>query len=265
MADINLDGSIDFNTDLMTVVNATSSRLGDSSYVPNADLDLDGNIDFTEWNMVWDNLGMIFPAGVLSAGNLLGITGYKLVFEETLENTFASSQTVDYYWSFSVDKWDGTQWIASGISDSNAPVTEYSISAQTTVNLPYFVYLLPSPPDQIAVAWGEWLRVHYTFHWTYGGTNYVASDEVRLNVHPGDTAGAPTVTFAYLGADCKVSTADLTLLASHWGQVVPWEGYFDPTDALHRADTGMYGKVSTGDLTILSTEWGNAWTNTPPS
>jgi parallel beta-helix repeat protein len=195
----------------------------------------------------------------------VGITGYKLLFNETLGNPFNSMANIDYYWNFSVQKWNGTQWLASGTSASSTPVTGYSLLALTTVNLPYYTFLLPrSGPN--AVREGDWLKVSYTFNWTYNSTNYSTNYVEKLHVHPADTSGNATVAPPYFGADGKVSTSDLTLLAKYWGKSIAWTGTFNPTDDLHRADTGMYGKVSTGDLTILATNWGSkgTWNNTPP-
>jgi hypothetical protein len=201
------------------------------------------------------------PSQTVSAlGGVVGINGYKLMFYEDMYNSLYAQTIINYSWSFNADKLDGTQWITSGISSSSTLVTDYSIPAHTTMHLPYYVYLLSSS----AVKWGDWLKVSYTFHWTCNSTNYSTSYVAKLNVHPGDTAGGATVAFPYLGADGKVSTAGLTLLASNWGKSVAWTGTFNPTDGLHRADTAMCGKVGIADLTILARYWGKTWSNTPP-
>jgi len=201
--------------------------------------------------------------GVYPTGGIVGITGYKLQFNQTMGNSLSMPTTIDYYWNFTTEQWNGAQWIASAISGSSTPVNGFSIPAYATVGLTPYVYLLPiSGPD--AVVWGEWLKVSYSFHWTFNGTSHSTSYISKLNVHAGDIAGA-AVTFPYLGADGKVSTADLTLLASNWGKMVAWTGTFDPTDALHRTDISMNGKVSTLDLTILARSWGKSWSDTPPS
>jgi hypothetical protein len=206
----------------------------------------------------------ILPVSPLLAAASSGIAGYKLLFNETMTNPFSTAAVINYNWNFTMQKWNGTQWVTSSLNGSSTPVTGYSIPANATVELPYSVCLLPmSGPN--AVSNGDWLKVSYVFHWTYSGTGYSVSYSVKLNVHPGDTSGA-TVAPPYFGADGKVSTGDLTLLARNWGKSVTWTGTIDPTDELHRADTGMYGKVSTGDLTILARYWGarGVWNNTPP-
>jgi hypothetical protein len=193
-----------------------------------------------------------------------GITGYKLMFKETVDNPFTTPGAIDYYWTYSVQKWSGVQWVATSIIGTSTLVTGYSIPALTTMDLPYSVCVLPmSGPN--AVNSGDWLKISFTFSWTYSGTGYSVSYSTKLNVHPADTSGA-TVAPPYFGADGKVSTGDLTLLARYWGRTVAWTGTFDPTDELHRADTGKYGKVSTGDLTTLAKYWGTkgTWNNNPP-
>jgi hypothetical protein len=201
------------------------------------------------------------PSSSLTAtSGSVGISGYKLIFRETMNNSFSSLAIINYFWSFSVDAWNGSYWVATGLGTST-PLWGAAIPALTTMNLPYYVCLV----DSSVVNSNEWLKINFLFVWTYNSTNYPANYTAKLNVHPADTSGS-AVTFPYFGADGKVSTADLTLLAKNWGRSVSWTGTFDPTDELHRADQGMYGKVGTGDLTILATNWGlkGAWTNTPP-
>jgi hypothetical protein len=200
-------------------------------------------------------------SGVSLVAGTVGITGYKLLFKETMNNSLSSPVTINYHWNFSADKWNGTQWVAAAISGSSAPVLGYTLPANSTVNLPFYVYLLSTS----TVTFGEWLRITYSFNFTHAGISYSADYASKSNVHPADTSGA-AVAPPYFGADGKVSTADLTLLARYWGRSVLWTGIFDPTDSLHIADTGMYGKVSTGDLTILAKYWGlkGVWSSTPP-
>jgi len=218
---------------------------------------------YFEFTMGTHQISMVYAPWTTLAEDSDGITGYKLLFNETLGNPFNSMVTINYYWNISLQKWNGTQWLASGISASSAPVTGYSLLALTTAKLPCYMFLLPNSGPN-AVTSDDWLKVSYSFYWTYNGTNYSASYLEKLNVHPGDTSGAAVVS-PYFGSDGKVSTADLTLLAREWGKGnIPWTGTFNPIDDLHRADTGMYGKISTGDLTILARNWGKDWSNSPP-
>ena len=191
----------------------------------------------------------------------VGITGYKLVFKETMRNTLSSPTTVDYHWNFSVDKWDGAQWLSAGISNSTIPVTGYSIPALSIVDLPYYVYVLPmSGPN--AVAWDDWLRIGYTFHWTYNGTNYSTDYTAKLNVHSGDIAGAASITLPYLGADDICNIKDVTSISLNWQKSVPPST--DPTSALARADINDDGIVNIKDVTPISLNWQKTWTNAPP-
>jgi len=190
-------------------------------------------------------------------GCVVGITGYKLVFTGTYGDFFSSNATIDYYWSFSADEWNGTQWVVTGISGSSAPVVGYFVPALTTANLPYYVCVL----NPSTVNWDEWLRIDYTFYWTYDGINYSTVYTAELNVHSGDIAGA-SVTFPYLGADGSVTGLDLHLLATCWLQTVP--SGTNPTSVLARADIGGAGSVTGKDLHMLAIGWLKSWTNTPP-
>ena len=199
------------------------------------------------------------PRPVRSTGGVVGITGYKLVFKETMNNSLGVPATIDYYWSFGIDKWNGAQWVASDISGSSTPVVGYAIPAGT-VDLPYYTYLLPmSGPN--AVTWGDWLRINYTFHWTYSSTDYSTDYTAKLHVHPADIAGAASVTFPWLGADGTVGTADLRVLGVEWGLSSVGA---DSTSDLARADINGDRSVGIADLHILGVEWGQTWTNTPP-
>jgi hypothetical protein len=189
---------------------------------------------------------------------VVGITGYKLVFKGTYGNFFSSNATIDYYWSFSADEWNGTQWVVTGISGSSAPVVGYVVPALTTTNLPYYVCVL----NPSTVNWDEWLRIDYTFYWTYDGINYSTVYTAELNVHPGDIAGAASVTFPYLGADGAVTGKDLHILAMYWLHSVP--SGTDPTSDFARADINGDGIVNGLDLHILALSWLKSWTNTPP-
>jgi hypothetical protein len=191
---------------------------------------------------------------------LVGITGYKLLFKETVNNSFCIPVTIDYYWDFSIDKWDGAQWVASGISGSSTPVTGYAIPPFTIVDLPCYVYLLPmSGPN--AVAWGDWLRISSTFHWTYSGISYSTGYTAKLHVHPGDIAGT-TVAFPYLGANNIVNLMDLGLVTGNWQQPVP--PGTDPLSNLARADMNGNGFINLQDLGLITGNWQATWTNTPP-
>jgi hypothetical protein len=204
------------------------------------------------------NVTVTLPNVPVPTGGSVGITGYKLVFEEIVNNSLSSPATIDYYWSFNVDTWNGTQWVAAAISGSTALVTGYSILTNTTIDLPYCVYFLNSS----TVEWGDWLKISYTFHWTYSSTTYSVAYVAKLNVHPGDIAGAASVTFPYLGADGTVNAQDFHILARAWLKTVP--PGTDPTSNLARADIGGYGIVGAKDFHILAANWLYAWSNTPP-
>jgi outer membrane protein assembly factor BamB len=191
----------------------------------------------------------------------IGITGYKLVFEETMNNSLGSQETVGYYWSFTVNKWNGTLWVATAITGSSTPVSGYVIQAHTKNNLPYYVYVLNSSGSS-SVAWGEWLKVSYAFNWNYSGTNYSIACVAKLNVHPGDIAGAASVTFPYLGADGVVNINDMFPIATNWLKSVP--AGTNPTSTLARADILGQGIVNINDVTPIAYNWLATWTNTPP-
>ena len=187
----------------------------------------------------------------------VGITGYKLVFNETMKNWLNTPVTINYYWDFTADKWNGTQWVASDINGSTT-FNGYSIPALATVNLPCNVYVL----NPSTVAWGDWLRISFTFHWSYSSTtNSVTHPSTKLHVHPADIAGVTPVAFPYLGADGAVGTKDLQVLGVEWTLNV---GGADPLSNLARADMNGDGKVGTKDLQILGFNWGRSWTNSPP-
>ena len=207
--------------------------------------------------------GAVATSGVfpVSTAGVVGITGYKLLFKETMGNPLCLSATIDYHWNFSCEKWNGVAWVASGISGSSTPVTGYSIPALPTVDLPYDVYVLPTTGPN-AVAWNDWLRINFTFHWTYNSNSYSTAYSAKLHVHPADIAGTAPVAFPYLGADLAVGTKDLNVLGVQWGKTVP--PGTDPTSNLARADMNGDGAIGTKDLNILGTQWGKTWTNTPP-
>jgi hypothetical protein len=192
---------------------------------------------------------------------IIGITGYKLIFTETMNNSLSSPASIDYYWTFHIDKWNGTQWVATAINVSAGSVLGYSVAALTTVNLPYYVDLLNSSGLN-AVAWGDWLRVSFTFQWALNGTSYSANYMAKLNVHPADIADA-TVAFPYLGADGSCGADDFHVLATYWLNKVP--SGTDPTSDLARADIGGYGSVGPKDFHMMAEDWLLSWTNTPPS
>lgn len=185
---------------------------------------------------------------------IVGITGYKLVFKETMRNTLGSPTIIDYYWSFSVDKWDCAQWVASGISGSSTPVSSYSIPALTTLDLPYYAYLLPMAGPNIVV-WGDWLRINYTFHWTYSSTNYSTDYTAKLHVHPGDITGGAE-TFPYLGADGVCDISDAALIGIWWQQSVP--------PAPVNVDINSDSIIDISDAAIIGINWQKTWINTPP-
>jgi outer membrane protein assembly factor BamB len=194
----------------------------------------------------------------VDASGVVGISGYKLVFKETLNNSLSLNVNVSYYWSFNVDKWNGTLWVATAIAGSSTPVTGSIISKEE--NTTYYVYLLNSS----TVKWGDWLRVHYTFDWNYSSATYSIDCVAKLNVHPGDIAGAALVTFPNLGANGRVELADLLMVAINWKAPVSWTGKFDPTDALHLADIKQKGTIGIDDLMAIAFNWNRTWTNTPP-
>jgi outer membrane protein assembly factor BamB len=189
---------------------------------------------------------------------VVGMTGYKLVFEETLNNSLSSSETVSYYWSFTADKWNGTRWVTAIITGSSTLVTGYVIQALTQKSLPYYVYRLNSS----TVKFGDWLRVYYTFNWNYSGAAYSITCVAKLNVHPGDIAGATLITFPYIGADGDVNLKDVIPISLNWQKTVP--SGTDPTSLLARADITGQGIVNINDVTPIALSWLRTWTNTPP-
>ncbi|HML03365.1 MAG TPA: hypothetical protein VK487_08330 [Candidatus Bathyarchaeia archaeon] len=208
-----------------------------------------------------------FFCSPLSMDDQVGITGYKVVFEDTMNNSLSSPATIDYYWSFSVPYiWSltpgaGWHWGDENISSSTVSVTQYVIPANTTADLDG-TYVLPSSGNN-RVGWGDWITVSFTFHWTYNSTSYSTDCcTTKLNVHPGDITGA-AVTLPYLGATGYVTGLDLHLLAINWLQSVP--SGTNPTSALARADIDGAGSVTGKDLHILALDWLQSWTNTPPS
>jgi hypothetical protein len=193
---------------------------------------------------------------------VVGITGYKLLFKETMNNSFCIPVTIDYYWDFSIDKWDGENWVAAGISGSSTPVTGYGIPALTIVDLPYYVYLLP-PSGGNAVVWGDWLKVSFTFHWTYNSISYSTSYTVKLHVHPADIAGAASVDFPYLGADNVVNAKDYSPIAANW-LATPTSWDTAPLTVLARADLNGDNVINAKDYSPIAANWLATWTNTPP-
>jgi hypothetical protein len=129
------------------------------------------------------------------------------------------------------------------------------------VDLPCYVYVLPSSGSN-RVAWGNWLKVSFTFHSTYGSISNSTSYTAELNVHPGDIAGARLITFPYLGADGAVNLNDVTAIALNWLKSVP--AGTDPTSMLARADINGDGVVNLKDVTFVALYWLKNWTNTPP-
>jgi hypothetical protein len=109
------------------------------------------------------------PLTVLSTE--VGISGYKLMFNDTMNNSFGPLATINYQWSVVIDKWNGATWVATTINASSPLVVGYAIPASTVANLPCYVYRLNSS-GQNALAWGNWLKMSFTFHWTYGGNSY---------------------------------------------------------------------------------------------
>jgi outer membrane protein assembly factor BamB len=193
------------------------------------------------------------------ASGVVGITGYKLVFEETLNNSLSSPVTIDYSWSFCADKWNGAQWVSAGITGTYS-VTGYAIPALATEDLPY-VYNLSSYFNSNVLEWGDWLKVSYAFNWNYSSTSYSIACVAKLNVHPGDIAGA-AVTFPYLGADDRVNMLDVVLIVQWWGYSVA-KGT-DPTSTLAIADIINQGYVNINDVFPIMHNWMQTWANIPP-
>jgi hypothetical protein len=202
----------------------------------------------------------IIPASpmVTPLDGIIGITGYKLIFEETMNNSLSSPASIDYSWTFHVDKWNGTQWVATAISGSTGSVLGYSVAALATVDLPYDVYAL-SPST---LKWSDWLRISFTFHWTYGGTGYSANYVGKLNVHPGDISGDEAITFPYPGADGIANILDIGPIAANW---LANSTGANPLSDLGRADVNGDCVVSILDVGPIAANWLATWTNTPPS
>jgi len=198
--------------------------------------------------------------GATPIAGIAGINGYKLLFKETVGNPFSSPASIDYSWSFSVEKWSGTQWVATAISGSSPLLTGYFIPAQTTVDLPYYGFCLPLTGPN-AVAWGDWLRISYVFHWAYSGISYSTNYVAKLHVHPPDIAGAANAA-PYYGSDGSVGPPDLGIISPNWKKTAPPS--IDPTSNLAKADINGDGSVGPADLGILSAKWKQTWTNTPP-
>jgi plastocyanin len=204
--------------------------------------------------------GFINIQAITPISGVVGITGYKLLFKETMDNSLSFPAAIDYYWSFSVDRWDGTKWVASGISGSSPTVLNYVIPALATVDLPYYVYVLPSSGPN-TVTWNDWLRVNFTFHWTYSSTSYSTDYSAKLHVHPPDIAGGANVA-PYYGSDGNVGPPDLGVISPNWKKTVT--GGTDPTSNLARADIDGDNYIGPADLGKLSARWKQTWTNTPP-
>jgi outer membrane protein assembly factor BamB/LysM repeat protein len=262
---ITMDGSLTSYRTPHTFTGLTGSH---AFTVPGAN----GTQSFKQWNtgetgptiiVVYGGTETAYYRTLLNfvdVSSAVGISGYKLVFKETLTNSFSSQETINYYWSFCVDKWNGVQWVATGMNGSSIHFTGYAILALTTEDLPYYVYLLNS----CTMKFGDWLKVYYTFNWNYSGTGYSIACVTKLNVHPADIAGA-IVTFPYLGSDGRVNLSDLVLIALNWQKSgILWTGNFDATDSAHRADINGNGTVNLKDLTVLDLNWMKTWTSTPP-
>jgi hypothetical protein len=235
-----------------------------------------GNYSISACDQPINWIKVTIPPAVWPAGGLVGITGYKLVFTETMNNTLGSPAAIDYYWSFSIDKWNGAQWVAAGISGSSATVVGYVIPSLTTLDLPYYVYVLPLSGSN-AVGWGDWLRINYAFNCTYSSTNYSTDYVAELNVHPGDIGGSATVTWPYFASDGYTDIKDISVITSHWHQFLPPAGNpypgstypidgpnSDPGAMLRRADINNDGYIDIRDLSLVTIHWHQQWTNTPP-
>jgi hypothetical protein len=205
---------------------------------------------------------------VMAISGSVGITGYKLVFKEVMNNSLGSQAIINYYWSFSVEVWNGTQWfiprngthVLIPMSGLSIPFASYAIPNSTIISL-YYVYVLNSS-GMNAVSWGEWLKISFTFHWTYSGNSYSTNYAEELNVHPGDIAGAALVTFPYLGADGVVNINDVFPIATNWLQTV--SPGTNPMSTLARADIIGQGVVNINDVFPIAENWLATWTNTPP-
>jgi hypothetical protein len=191
------------------------------------------------------------------SSNEVGITGYKLIFNTTLTNMFASAQSINYSWSYVVYKYNataGTYSTAVGGVPSPTPTTPASVPIGTSTVQSGSILLS-------GVGWGDWIEVIVSFDYSLGGNVYSIGYVTKLNVHPGDISGG-TIAFPYLGAKGAANAKDLGLLATYWLESVP--SGTNPTSDLARADIGGYGVVNAKDLGILATNWLLGWTNTPP-
>jgi len=195
---------------------------------------------------------------VMSIEGSVGISGYKLVFRESVRNFLDSQVTISYYWTLNVDKWNGAQWVACGINGSTATTVSYVIPALTQIDLPYCVYLL----DFSAVKWDDWLRINFEFHWTYNSASYLTEYLAELHTHPGDSSGTTPITLPYLGADNVCNIKDVTPISLNWQEPAP--SGTDPTSTLARADINGDGIVNIKDVTPISLNWQRIWANTPP-
>jgi hypothetical protein len=193
---------------------------------------------------------------VMAISGSVGITGYKLVFKETMDNLLGSQAIINYFWSFSVETWNGSQGATPSLG-TGTPVYGAVIPGLTTTALPCYV----CPLDPSALRWNEWLKISVQFVWTYNGTNYSTDYTTELNVHAGDIAGA-AVTFPYFGADGKCNLLGVTPIALNWLRTIP--AGTDPTSTLARADINGDGVVNLLDVTYISLNWLKAWINTPP-
>lgn len=172
------------------------------------------------------------------------IYGYALMFQETMMNMLDSQVAIDYYWSFTVDKWNGASWVSTTISGSSSPVAGYVISALATVNLPLYSYILPASGSN-ALKWCDWLRISFTFHWTYSGSNYSVDYVAKVHVHPGDVNGDGV---------CDIS--DGAQIGLWWFKSVP--------PAPIRVDINGDKIVDISDAVFVGINWQKSWTNTPP-
>jgi hypothetical protein len=82
-------------------------------------------------------------------------------------------------------------------------------------------------------------------------------------VHPGDIAGAASVTFPYLGAQGYVNINDVFPIATNWLQSVA--PATDPTSTLARADIIGQGIININDVFPIATNWLQSWTSSPPA
>jgi len=218
-------------------------------------------LQYYSFERLWITGFINVQGAVTPIAGTAGITGYKLVFKEEVSNLLASPATIDYYFSLdSVDKWSGTAWIATPLAGSSPIVYGYIIPPLSTVTL-YWTYVLPTSGPN-AVFFCNWTKVDFSFHWTYGGTNFQSSYlDTKLHVHPADIATG-TVNPPYYGSDLIVNVKDVTPISLNWQKIVP--PGTDPTSALARADINGDGIVNVKDVTPISLNWQKGWTNTPP-